>query len=127
MIDLSNLRVAVLATDGFEESEMTEPVRVLGEAGAQVEIIAPHEGQIQAFRHFDKGITVKVDRSLRNTRSTDYDCALVAGRGLECRRALRGPASGNTSRNSSKPASRLPSSATVPGYWCRQTWSAVGR
>ena len=82
MTDLSNLRVSVLATDGFEESEMTEPVRVLGEAGAQVEIIAPKEGQIQAFRHFDKGITMKVDRSLRNARSTDYDALLLPGGAL---------------------------------------------
>lgn len=79
MINLSNLRVAVLATDGFEEIELTEPVRVLGEAGAQVEILAPEEGEIQGFRHLDKGIGFKVDRSLHHARSTDYDALVLPG------------------------------------------------
>lgn len=82
MIDLSNIRVAIIATDGFEESELTEPVRVLGQVCAQVEIVAPKEGEIQAFRHFDKGITIKVDRSLRHARSTDYDAVVLPGGAL---------------------------------------------
>ena len=60
MSDISDLRVAVIATDGFEEPELTEPVRVLKEAGATVEILSAKLGQIQAFRHFDKSITVNL-------------------------------------------------------------------
>jgi protease I len=82
MLDLSNLRVAVLAADGFEESELTVPVRVLGEAGAQVEIVASEGGQIQGFRHFDKGIKLRVDRSLHHARSTDYDALVLPGGAL---------------------------------------------
>ena len=64
MIELSHLRVAVLVTDGFEEVELTEPVQALKEAGAKVEIISNKSGQIQAFRHHDKGITRTYARAI---------------------------------------------------------------
>ena len=59
---LSGKKVAVLATDGFEQVELTEPVAALKEAGAQVEVVAPKAGRIQGFKHHDKGETVAVDR-----------------------------------------------------------------
>lgn len=82
MPDLSNLRVAVIATDGFEESELTEPVSALKEAGATVEILSTQQGQIQAFRHHDKGITVNADRSLNEAKPEEYDAVLLPGGGL---------------------------------------------
>src|SRR5712675_878783 len=66
MSDLTNFRVAVLATDGFEESELTEPVKALKAAGAQVTILSIKPGQIQGVRHdLDKTVKVKVERALR--------------------------------------------------------------
>ncbi len=82
MADLSNLRVAILATDGFEESELIEPARALREAGARVDIIAPHGGEIQGFKHHDKSITVKVDRTLDEARPDDYDALQLPGGAL---------------------------------------------
>ncbi|MCU0565495.1 MAG: type 1 glutamine amidotransferase [Oculatellaceae cyanobacterium Prado106] len=85
MTDLSQVRVAVLATDGFEEAELTEPVKALQQAGAKVEIIAPQTekpGQIQAFQHHDKSITVKVDRPLDQAQPSDYDAVLLPGGAL---------------------------------------------
>ncbi|GAB1539705.1 type 1 glutamine amidotransferase domain-containing protein [Scytonema sp. NUACC21] len=82
MPNLSNLRVAVLATDGFEESELTEPVRVLKEAGARVEILSTKSGQIQAFRHHDKGTAVSVDRVLDEAQPNEYDAVLLPGGAL---------------------------------------------
>jgi protease I len=82
MAELDNLRVAVLATDGFEESELTEPVKALREAGATVEILAPQPGAIQAFRHFDKTTTVPVDRTLADARPESYDALLLPGGAL---------------------------------------------
>jgi len=79
MAELDHLRVAVLATDGFEESELTEPVRALREAGAQVEIVAPHPGSIQAFRHFDKTMTVPVDRTLSDVHPETFDALMLPG------------------------------------------------
>ena len=82
MTELSNLRVAVLATDGFEEAELTEPVRALKEAGATVEILSTKQGQIQAFRHHDKSIMVDVDRQLDDARPEEYDAVLLPGGAL---------------------------------------------
>lgn len=80
--DLSNLRVAVLATDGFEEVELTEPVKVLKEAGARVEVLSTKSGEIQAFRHHDKGTTVSVDRNLNEAQPSEYDAVLLPGGAL---------------------------------------------
>jgi len=80
--ELNKLRVAVLATDGFEESELAEPVKALREAGAKVDIIAPKPGRIQAFRHHDKSITVPVDRTLGDTKPDSYDALLLPGGAL---------------------------------------------
>lgn len=82
MSALDNFRVAVLATDGFEESELTEPAKALGQAGAKVEIIAPHDGRIQAFKHHDKSITVPVDRTLDQAQPDDYDALMLPGGAL---------------------------------------------
>lgn len=82
MAALQNKRVAVLATDGFEEAELTEPSKALGEAGAKIEIIAPHEGRIQAFKHHDKTITVPVDLTLKEANPATYDALLLPGGAL---------------------------------------------
>lgn len=82
MADLTNLRVAVLATDGFEEAELTKPVQALKEAGARVEILSTKSGQIQAFRHHDQGIMVSVDRLLDQAQSREYDAVLLPGGAL---------------------------------------------
>lgn len=50
------MRVAILATDGFEQVELPEPRRALMEAGATVDVIAPHGGSIQGMQHHDKGV-----------------------------------------------------------------------
>ena len=82
MAQLSNTRVAVLATDGFEEAELTEPVKALQEAGAQVDVISLKQTDIQAFKHHDKSITVSVDRTLDDLRPDDYDAAVLPGGAL---------------------------------------------
>ena len=55
--ELTNTRVAVIATDGFEESELTEPVKALKDAATTVEVVSPSSGQVQALRHHGKSIT----------------------------------------------------------------------
>lgn len=82
MANLSNLRVAVLATDGFEEAELTEPVKALQAAGAKVEILSNKKGEIQAFRHHEKGSTVSVDRLLDDAQPDEYDAVLLPGGAL---------------------------------------------
>jgi deglycase len=82
MAELDGIRAAILATDGFEESELTEPKNALQQAGAMVDVIAPHEGQIQAFRHHDKSITVSVDRTLNQASPDEYDVLVLPGGAL---------------------------------------------
>ncbi len=82
MADLSNLRVAVLATDGFEQAELTEPVKALKEAGARVDVISPKSGQIQGFQHHDKGDMMPVDRTLDEASAREYDAVMLPGGAL---------------------------------------------
>lgn len=76
---LNGRKVAVLATDGFEQVELTKPVEALRQAGAQVEVIAPHGGQIQGYNHHDKGDTVPVDRELAQANAQEYDAIVLPG------------------------------------------------
>lgn len=82
MVELTNLRVAVIATDGVEESELIEPVKALREAGVRVEIISPKEGQIQAVHHMEKASTIRVDRWLAVANPGEYDALVLPGGAL---------------------------------------------
>jgi protease I len=77
--ELKGFRVAVLVTDGVEEVELTEPVKALRENGADVEIISPHSGEIQGFKHHEKAGRIKVDRTLDSVRAADYEGLLLPG------------------------------------------------
>lgn len=82
MPEKNTMRVAVIATDGFEEAELVEPVKALRDAGAQVEIIAPHDGSIQGFKHDEKSQTVPVDRTLESADPEDYAALVLPGGAL---------------------------------------------
>jgi protease I len=72
-------RVAVLATDGFEESELTQPLLALETEGAKVEVVSPTEETILGVKHLDKGVRVNVDRHLDEARADDYDVLVLPG------------------------------------------------
>lgn len=91
MSDLSHMRVAVIVTDGFEESELTQPVRALKEAGAQVEILSTHAGQIRAFQHHEKGQLIDVDRLLDEAQPDEYDAVMLPGGALNADVLRMGP------------------------------------
>ncbi|MDO1557809.1 type 1 glutamine amidotransferase domain-containing protein [Brevundimonas sp. 2R-24] len=76
---LEGKTIAVLATDGFEQVELTKPVEALKEAGATVEIVSDKSGAIQGFNHFDKGQTVQVDRTLSDADAGRYDGLVLPG------------------------------------------------
>jgi protease I len=82
MTDAEKLQVAVLATDGFEESELTETVRALRDAGAKAIIVSPHAGSIQAFKHHNKTITISVDLTLDKAEPGSFDALLLPGGAL---------------------------------------------
>jgi len=80
MPKLTDFRVAVLATDGFEQSELTEPVKALQDAGAQVTIVSLKSGEIQAVRHdLDKTVKIKVDRAIRDVSAEEFDAVHLPG------------------------------------------------
>ena len=72
-------KVAVLATDGFEQSELDTPVEALKAAGATVEIVSPKAGEIQGWEHQDKGHVVPVDRGLASADPAGYDALVLPG------------------------------------------------
>jgi protease I len=82
MAALPGYNIAILATDGVEESELTQPAKVLGQASAKVDVIAPHAGRIQAFRHHDKSITVPADMTLDEADPRRYNAIVLPGGAL---------------------------------------------
>ena len=82
MTDLSNFRVAVLATDGFEESELIEPRRALEEAGAIVTIVGVDDRALQKIRGkrgLDEGQSVKAEELVADVTADDFDALLIPG------------------------------------------------
>jgi len=77
--NLSGKRIAILATDGFEQSELTEPRSALIKAGAQVDIVSLRPGRIQGMKHREKGDQVEVTTLVRNARAKDYDGLVLPG------------------------------------------------
>ncbi|MBN6101840.1 type 1 glutamine amidotransferase [Xanthomonas sp. CFBP 8703] len=77
---LSGKRVAVLATDGFEQSELQEPKRLLESWGAQVDVIAPGDASsIRGWNKKDWGDSVPVDKRLAQADAGDYDALVLPG------------------------------------------------
>jgi protease I len=76
---LAGRRIAILARDGVEEAELTEPRRVLEEAGATVELLAPRAGSILAMDHLDKSRLYEVDRPVGEAAPGDYDGLVLPG------------------------------------------------
>ncbi|MBV9720064.1 MAG: type 1 glutamine amidotransferase [Candidatus Eremiobacteraeota bacterium] len=82
MNNLNGKTIAVLALDGFEEAELTEPTKALRDAGATVEIVSQKREPLQAFKHHDKSIKVDVDKTFDEVSPADYDAVLLPGGAL---------------------------------------------
>jgi protease I len=72
-------RIAILATDGFEQSELTGPRDGLKAAGFDVHVVAPKPGEIKGWKHTEWGDAVPVDVELSNARPEDYDALVLPG------------------------------------------------
>jgi protease I len=85
-LHMKNLKIAVIATNGFEESELTETVEALKNAGFETDIIAPQGaaqgGKIQAFRHQEPSVQVAITKTLDEVHPEDYDGLLLPGGAL---------------------------------------------
>ncbi len=76
---LNGKRVAILATHGFEESELKSPKEALEKAGATVHVVSPESGPIKGWKGGDWTGTVDVDRTLADAKASDYDALVLPG------------------------------------------------
>ncbi len=79
---LQGMKIAILATNGVEQPEMTEPRKALDEAGAQTILISPKPGKIYAMKHHDKGDTFDVNMTFDEAKPEDFDAVLLPGGAL---------------------------------------------
>lgn len=76
---LEGTRVAILATDGVEQVELTEPRKALDQAGAHTTLIAPKAGKIKAMNHDQLADEFEVDVALDQANPEDFDAVLLPG------------------------------------------------
>jgi protease I len=76
---LQGRRVAILATDGFEQSELMEPMKMLRDGGAKTVVLSPKTGEIRGWNKTDWGQTVPVDVAVKDARAEDYDALVLPG------------------------------------------------
>jgi protease I len=76
---LNGLRVAILATDGFEQSELLEPKKALEALGADTEVVSLKQGDIRGWNHQEWGEKVAVDQLVGAADPSDYDALVLPG------------------------------------------------
>jgi protease I len=79
MTAIGQSRIMILATNGFEQSELEVPLKKLGAAGAAVDVVSPESGEIRGWQKNDWGSAVKVDRKLSEAAVDDYDALVLPG------------------------------------------------
>lgn len=78
-LKLKGKKIAILATNGVEKVELTEPRRALEDAGADVELLAPEDGMILAMDHDEKDGHLRVDKAVGDARPEEYDGLVLPG------------------------------------------------
>ncbi len=79
MAKLDGKKIAIVAADGFEESELFSPLDALKQEGAEVEILSIQSGEIAGFKHMERGKSVKVDKEIVGADVKDYDGVVIPG------------------------------------------------
>jgi protease I len=76
---LTDKKIAIVATDYFEEAELIEPLTQLREMGAEVVVAAPHDDTIQALRHVEMGREVEVNETINHLDPGEFDAVVIPG------------------------------------------------
>ena len=76
---LTGKKVAILATDGYEESELLTPKKALDDAGAETFIVSLKEGKIKGWKHGDWSGSIDVDLIAADADADDYDALVLPG------------------------------------------------
>lgn len=79
MRSLEGKKIAILATNGFEQSELLEPMKCLIEAGADVDVVSLEKSDIRGWDHTDWGKSVAVDKTVDAVSPDDYDGLVLPG------------------------------------------------
>ena len=77
--ELSNKRIAIVATEGFEQVELTEPRKFLEDAGAKTDVISLTRVDIRGWKFTEWGESVSVDKTVDSAEIADYDLLLLPG------------------------------------------------
>lgn len=77
--ELQGKRVAFLFTEGVEQVELTDPLEAVKGAGADTDLISLEKGEVQMWKHFDKGDTITADRAVSDADASDYDALVLPG------------------------------------------------
>jgi protease I len=78
-MDLNGKKIAILATNGFEQAELEVPQERLRKAGATVDVVSLAAGEIKGWDKKDWGRPVKVDKTLDEVSANDYDAIVLPG------------------------------------------------
>lgn len=76
---IAGKRVAILAADGFEESELFEPKSAIEKAGGEAVIVSLERGEIEANRHREKGRSIAVGETVDEARADSFDALVLPG------------------------------------------------
>ena len=79
MGSVAGKKIAILATDGFEQSELMKPKAALEQAGAKTEVISLKKGKIKGWNEGNWGAQVTVDRTVDGLKAGDYDALVLPG------------------------------------------------
>src|ERR1700716_4297287 len=77
--ELEGKRVAFLFTDGVEQVEVTEPLKAVRNAGADVDLVSLRPGEVQMFQHLDKGDKIEAERGAADAHASEYDALVLPG------------------------------------------------
>ena len=115
---LNGKRVAILATDGVEQVELTEPRTALDEAGALTTLVSPKTGSIKAWQHDHWGDEVQVDLPLEQADANDFDALMLPG-------GVMNPDRLRTNRKAVEFVQRFVSSGKPVAAICHGPWLLV--
>lgn len=76
---LNNKKIAVLVTDGFEQSELTSPMKAIKNAGGEAIIVSPNSDKVKGWSGSSWGDSFEVDMMLENAKADDFDALLLPG------------------------------------------------
>jgi protease I len=76
---LDGKKVAILAAEGVEQVELTEPREAVEKEGAQTTMLSVEAGDFQGFNHLDKGDTFTADKAVKDVSIEDFDALLLPG------------------------------------------------